>query len=158
ELLTLTTDATRRSWAVASPEGLIDGSESGRRLLGFRFPKPPSPEIDRFFAEGFRPGLLTEVVRRQWPAPEKPLGRSKPPLVQFAAPRARVSDTPDVAVAVDVTDQGGGVSPLAVEVNGARVAVPTTSEPLADGKSARVSFTVSLAPGANKIRARAATA
>lgn len=158
ELLTLTTDASRRSWAVASPEGLFDATESGRRLLGFRFPKPPSPEIDRFFAEGFRPGLLTEVVRRQWPAPEKPLGRSKPPLLKFAAPKARVSSAPDVAVAVDVTDQGGGVSPLVVEVNGARVIVRTKSEPAADGKSARVSFAVSLTPGPNRIRVRAAGA
>ena len=59
---------------------------------------------------------------------------------------------------MDVTDQGGGVSPLVVEVNGARVVVPTKSEPGADGKSTRVSFTVSLAPGPNKIRVRAASA
>jgi hypothetical protein len=156
ELLTLTCDATRRSWAVASPEGLFDASEPGRRLLGFRFTKPPSPEIDRFFEEGFRPGLLTEVVRRQWPAPEKPLGRSRPPLVKIATPKARVSNTQDVAVAVDVTDQGGGISPLVVEVNDARVAVPTRSEPGADGKSSRIRFTVSLAPGPNKIRVKAA--
>jgi hypothetical protein len=158
ELLTLTTDASRRSWAVASPEGLFDATEPGRRLLGFRFPKPPSPEIDRFFEEGFRPGLLTEVVRRQWPAPEKPLGRSRPPIIKFAAPKARFSNSQDVAVAVDVTEQGGGVSRLVVENNGARVAVPTKAEPGADGKSTRVSFNVSLAPGANKIRVRAAGA
>lgn len=158
ELLTLTCDATRRSWAVAGPEGFFDGSDPGRRLLGFRFPKPPSPEVDRFFEDGFRPGLLTEVVRRQWPAPEKPLGRSRPPSLKFAAPKARVSDRQDVAVAVDVTDQGGGISPLVVEVNGARVTAPTKSEPGADGKSTRVGFTVSLAPGPNKIRVRAAGA
>jgi hypothetical protein len=57
-----------------------------------------------------------------------------------------------------VTDQGGGISPLVVEVNGARVAVPTKSEPAADAKSTRVSFTVSLAPGVNKVRVRAAGA
>ena len=158
ELLTLTCDASRRTWAVASPEGLFDASEPGRRMLGFRFPKPPSSEIDRFFEEGFRPGLLSEVSQRKWPAPEKPLGRSKPPLVKFAAPKARVSDKQDVAVAVDVTDQGGGILPLVVEVNGARVAVPTKSEPAADGKSVRVSFSVSLAPGPNKIRVKAASA
>lgn len=158
ELLTLTTDAGRRSWAVASPEGLFDASEPGRRLLGFRFTKPPSPEIDRFFEEGFRPGLLTEVSRRQWPAPEKPLGRSKPPLVKFAAPKTRFSPTQEVAVAVDVTDQGGGVAPLVVENNGTRIVVPTKSEPSADGKFTRFSFTVALAPGANKIRVRTASA
>jgi hypothetical protein len=36
--------------------------------------------------------------------------------------------------------------------------VPTKSEPAAEGKSTRVSFNVSLAPGANKIRVRAAGA
>jgi WD40 repeat protein len=157
ELLTLTTDASRRSWAVASPEGFFDASEPGRHLLGFRFTKPPSPEIDRFFEEGNRPGLLTEVVRRQWPAPEKPLGRSRPPLVKFVAPKARMINTPDVAVAVDVTDQGGGISPVVVENNGTRVAVPTKSEPGAGGKSVRVSFTVPLAPGTNKVRVKASS-
>jgi hypothetical protein len=63
-----------------------------------------------------------------------------------------------VAVAVDVTDQGGGVSPLVVENNGTRVMVPMKSEPGADGKSTRVSFTVSLAPGPNRIRVKAASA
>ena len=158
ELLTLTTDAARRNWAVATPEGFFDATELGRRQLGFRFPKPPSAEIDRFSREGFRPGLLTEVVRQQWPAPEKPLGRSKPPLVKFAAPKTRVSNTQDVAVEVDVTDQGGGTSPLVIENNGARVVVPMKSEPAADGKTTRVSFTVSLAPGPNKLRVKAASA
>jgi WD40 repeat protein len=158
ELLTLTTDASRRTWAIASPEGLFDGTEPGRRLLGFRFPKPPSPEIDRFFAEGFRPGLLTEVVRRQWPTPAKPLGRSKPPLVKITSPKTRVSDTPDMAFKVEVTDQGGGISPLVIENNGARVIVPTKAEPVAEGKTTRVSFSLSLAPGPNKIRVKAASA
>jgi hypothetical protein len=57
-----------------------------------------------------------------------------------------------------VTDQGGGTSPLIVEVNGARVAVPTKSAQAPDGKATRASFTVSLAPGPNRIRATAASA
>jgi WD40 repeat protein len=156
ELLTLISDASRRTWAVASPEGLFDGTEPGRRLLGFRFPKPPSPEIDRFFAEGFRPGLLSEVVQRQWPAPTKPLGRSEPPLVKITSPKTRVSDTQDLAFTVDLTDQGGGISPLVIENNGVRINVPTNAEPASDGKATHVRFTVSLAPGLNKIRVKAA--
>ena len=156
ELLTLTTDGSRKTWAVVGPDGLFDGSESGRRALSFRFTKVGA-EVDQFFAECYRPGLLAEVWRGERPFAAKPLGRSKPPLVKIVQPKSRVSTTQDATVAVDVTDQGGGVSGLAVEINGARVAAKGKSEPAPDGKATRSSFTVALAPGTNKIRVRAAS-
>lgn len=156
ELLALTTDSTRKAWAVVGPDGLFDGSEAGRRALAFRFSKSGA-EVDRFFAECYRPGLLAEVWRGERPFAAKPLGRSKPPLVKLVQPKTRVSTTQETTLAADVTDQGGGVSGLVVEINGARVAAKTKSEPAPDGKATRTTFTVALAPGANRIRVKTAS-
>jgi WD40 repeat protein len=157
ELLTLTTDGTRRTWAVASADGLFDGSEAGRRALGYRFAKMRGGEVDQFFAEGYRPGLLAEVWRGERPLAARPLGRSKPPLVKLVVPKGRAPATPTVTLAADVTDQGGGVGALVVENNGVRLALPTKPTPTPDGKAARFTFTVPLVPGANKVRVRSAS-
>jgi WD40 repeat protein len=157
ELLSLTTDGTRKTWAVVSPDGLFDASDAGRRALGYRFTKMPGGEIDQFFAEGYRPGLLAEVWRGERPFPAKPPGRSKAPAVKLVPPKGRVPASPTATLSADVTDQGGGVGGFVVENNGVRLAVPTKAEPAPGGKGTRVSFTVPLAPGANRIRARAAS-
>lgn len=158
ELLTLTTDGTGKAWAAISPDGLFDGSEGGRKALGYRFPKGGFGEADQFFAGGFRPGLLAEVWRGERPLPANPLGRSKPPLVKLVPPKGRVPNDPTVTLSADVTDQGGGVGAVVVENNGVRLAVPTKSEPGAGANVTRVTFTVPLAPGANRVGVRVATA
>lgn len=156
ELLSLTTDSARTAWAVASPDGLFDATEAGRRVIGYRFLKLPGGEVDQFFAEGYRPGLLAEVWRGERPFPAKPPGRGKPPLVKLVAPKDRVSAAPTATLTADITDQGGGVGGVVVENNGVRLAVPTPAEPTPDGKATRVTFTVPLVPGPNRIRVRAA--
>jgi uncharacterized caspase-like protein len=154
ELVALTTDGARKTWAVVTPEGFFDASEVGRRAVGYRFTKLPWGEIDQFFATGFRPGLLAEVWRGERPYPPMPLGLSKPPLVKIVAPTNRVSMIPSATIAADVTDQGGGVGGLVVENNGIRLTIPTKAEPAPGGKATRVTLTVPLAPGANQIRVR----
>lgn len=156
ELLALTTDGTRKAWAVVSPDGLFEASAAGRRALGYRFTKSPGGEVDQFFTEGYYPGLLGKVWRGERPFPAMPPGRSKPPLVKLVAPKDRASATPTVTLTADVTDQGGGVGGFVVENNGVRVGVPTKTEPVPGGKE-RVTFTVPLLPGPNNIRARAAS-
>ncbi len=83
ELLTLTTDATRKTWAVVSPGRAV--RRARKRAAACSGTASPSRrrEIDQFFAEGYRPGLLAEVWRGERPFPAKPLGRSKPPLVKL---------------------------------------------------------------------------
>lgn len=154
ELLTLTTDASRKTWAAVAPDGLFDASDAGRRALGYRFAKRTG-EVDQFFVDGYRPGLLVRVWRGERPTAVKPLGHATPPLVKFVPPKERAFATPEATFAVDVTDTGDGVSPaLIVENNGVRVAVKTKVEP-ANGATRRVTFTVPLAPGANRFRVRA---
>lgn len=156
ELLTLTTDGTGKSWAAVSPDGLFDGTEGGRRALGYRFLKGGFGEVDQYFAEGYRPGLLAEVWRGERPFPAKPLGRSKPPTVKLAAPKGRAPTDPTATLTADITDQGDGVGAVVVENNGVRLAVPTKTEPGSGANVTRVTFTVPLAPGANRIGVRAA--
>lgn len=157
ELVVLTTDASRTTWAAVSPDGLFDASEAGRRALGYNFAKLSGGEVDQFSAGGFRPGLLAEIWRGERPFPTKPLSGNKPPQVKFVSPKSRVSPTPSVTLSADVTDQGGGMSSLVIENNGVRLAIPTTAEPALNGNATRFAFTVPLAPGANKIRVRSAT-
>jgi WD40 repeat protein len=154
ELLALATDSSRKAWAVVGPDGLFDGSEAGRRALAYRFPKGGLGEIDQFFAEGYRPGLLAEVWRGERPMPAQPLGRNKPPLVKLVAPKDRVSTDPTATVTAELVDRGGGAAGVVVENNGVRLAVPTKWE--STGAATRVTFTVPLVPGPNRIGVRAA--
>lgn len=158
ELLTLTTDGTGKAWAAVSPDGFFDGTEGGRRALGYRFRKGGFGEAEQYFAEGFRPGLLAEVWRGERPFPAKPLNRSKPPLVKLTIPKGRPSTDPTATLTADVTDQGGGMGAVAVENNGVRLSIPTKSEPGSGANVTRVSFTVPLMPGVNRIGVRVATA
>ncbi len=154
ELLTLTTDGERKTWAVASPDGLFDATEAGRHVLGYRFAKMAGGEIDQFFAGGYRPGLLAEVWRGERPFPARPLGRSKPPVVKLSMPKDAGSATATATLTADVVDQGGGFGALSIANNGIPLAVPTKAEPVPGGRVTRVTFTVPLAPGPNKIRVR----
>lgn len=158
ELATLTTDGARKTWAVVSADGLFDSSDPGRRSLGYRFPKITGGEIDQFFTEGYRPGLLAQLWRGDRPVPARPIGLAKAPLVKLVPIKGRAPTDPTATLHADVTDQGAGAAPLVVENNGVRLAVTTKSEPAPGGKATRVTFTVPLAPGANKIRVRSATA
>jgi len=155
ELLTLTTDGERKVWAVASPDGLFDATEAGRHVLGYRFQKMTGGEIDQFFAEGYRPGLLAEVWRGERPFPAKSLGRAKPPVVKLSMPTDLGSGAPTATLTADLVDQGGGVGAVSVANNGIPLAVPTKAQPGPGGQATRVTFAVPLAPGPNKIRVRA---
>ena len=155
ELMTLTTDGTGKAWAAVSPEGLFDGSEGGRKSLGYRFPKGGVAEVDQYFARGFRPGLLAEVWRGDRPLPTQPLGRNQSPLAKIVAPKRRISTDPTVTLTAEITDWGSGVGAIVVENNGIRLAVPTKSEPGTAANMTRVSFTVPLLTGANRIGVRA---
>lgn len=156
ELLTLTTDATGKGWAAVSPDGFFDGSEGGRKALAYRFPKGGFEELDRFFAEGFRPGLLAEVWRGERPFPAEPFSRGKPPIVKLLPPKGRTASDATATLSAEVTDQGDGVGAVVVENNGVRLSIPTKIEPGTGANVTRVTFTVPLAPGVNRIGVRAA--
>jgi hypothetical protein len=156
ELLSLTTDGTRKTWAAVSPDGLFDASAAGRRALGYRFTKLRGGEVDQFFAGSYRPGLLAQVWRGERPFRATPPSSGKPPLVKLVGPKDRGAASATTTLAAEITDQGGGVAGFVVENNGVPLAVPTKAEPAPGGKATRVTFTVPLAPGSNRIRVRSA--
>jgi WD40 repeat protein len=152
ELLALATDSARTAWAVVAPDGLFDASTAGRRLMGFRFSKRPAGDLDQFFGEYYRPGLLAEVAGGGRPFARRPPGDGKPPLVTVANPKAKPV-AGRVELTVDVADRGGGVAGLAVEVNGVRVAADARP-----GQAGRTTLSVPVAPGPNAVRVTATTA
>jgi hypothetical protein len=158
EIASLATDASRKGWAVTSPNGLFDGTDAGRRMVGYRFTKLPGAVIDQFFNLYYRSGLLAEISGGKRPFPPKAVGDHLPPRLKIVSPTARTAATQDVAVSVDIADQGGGVSGLAIYNNGARLAVPAKAEPAADPTTKRVTFPISLTQGLNRIRVKAACA
>ena len=157
ELASLVTDATRKNWAVVSPGGYFDGSEGGRQMVGWRFSRLPGAVVDQFFNDYFRPGLLAEICAGRRPLPPQPLGEQLPPLVKIVAPTARTATSQETKITVEAAEQGGGIADFAIYVNGARCAAAVKSEKTADKKTTRVTFTVALTQGTNKIRVKAAS-
>jgi hypothetical protein len=156
ELVSLATSQSGRNWAAVGTDGLFDGSEGGRRMIGYRFSsKLPGASIDQFFGQYYRPGLLAELFRGERPMAAAQLGRKLPPVVKIVSPKVRSTPDAQIVVEVEVADKGGGVSAPRIYNNGAGLAV----EPIAkrEGDIMRFSFPVSLGAGNNQLRVTAAT-
>lgn len=156
ELVSLASSNGGKNWAVVAPDGLYDGSETGRRMIGYRFAtKLPGAVVDQFFAQYYRPGLLAEIFRGERPMAAGQMGRRLPPVLKIVAPKVRSFADEQVTIAVDAIDQGGGVAAPQIFNNGARLAI----EPAAtrDGNTVHYAFAVKLAAGSNQIRVTAAS-
>ena len=147
-----------RDWLVLTPEGLFDGSADGRQKVSFRIGQGLTVvPVDRFFQDFFHPGLLAELCRGQRPMPDLgvTIGRSLPPLIRIVSPRSGTVDTLKVTIAVEVTDQGGGVAALALYHNDTRVLAHGQAR--VEGRVTRRSFTVALSDRSNRFRVTAST-
>ncbi|MEO5960596.1 MAG: caspase family protein, partial [Opitutaceae bacterium] len=156
ELACLASSNGGKNWAVVAPDGLYDGSELGRRMIGYRFStKLPGASVDQFFAQFYRPGLLAEIFRGDRPMAATQMGRRQPPALKIVAPKIRSTTEEQIVVVVDAVDQGGGVAAPQIFNNGARVAVePETKR---EGDTVRYAFKLNLAAGSNQIRVTAAS-
>ncbi|MEO7798669.1 MAG: hypothetical protein ABIY47_13185 [Opitutaceae bacterium] len=156
EVASLTSTHGGKNWAVVSPDGLYDGSETGRRMIGYRFStKLPGAVVDQFFNEFYHPGLLAEIMQGDRPTASKQLGKRLPPVVKIVGPKVRSTDDGQIVVTVEAADQGGGVSAPQIFNNGARLAVdPETTR---EGDIVRYAFKLTLAGGSNQIRVTAAS-
>lgn len=74
-------------------------------------------------------------------------------MLKIVSPKVRA--TPDTPIAVEATDQGGGVSAPQIFNNGARLAVAPTAK--REGGVVRYSFPVNLGAGNNQLRVTAAS-
>jgi dipeptidyl aminopeptidase/acylaminoacyl peptidase len=158
ELASLATTNGGRNWAVVAPDGLYDASESGRRMIGYRFStKLPGATVDQFFQDFYRPGLLAALMRGERPLAPKQLGQQLPPLVKIVSPKPR-STTEDgkVELVVEVEDQGGGVSAPHIYNHGARLVV--TPQAKTEGKTTTYTYQIDLPGGPNQLRITSASA
>lgn len=146
-----------RDWMVMSPEGLFDGSAGAREKISYRIGDELNVvPVDRFFQDFFRPGLLASIWSGDRPRPDAKIGKSLPPLLKIVAPTAGAVDKPQATIEVEATDRGGGVSPLATYLNGARILCPGESRK--QGRVVRRTFQIPLVEGENHIDIRASSA
>ena len=145
------------NWLVTSPEGLFDGSPDSRRMVSYRIPgQLNAVPVDRFFQEFYRPGLLIAVERGERPMPDFEIGDGMPPRLKIISPESGLVDSKLVDVEVAATDQGGGVSGLAVYHNKARVLARADSR--REGETLYRTFRIPLVEGENHLRITAASA
>ncbi len=145
-------------WLVHTPEGLFDGSYSGRQkvfyLVGEQQTVVP---VDRFFQDFYYPGLLASIWRGERPMPEVELGGELPPKLLIKSPEGGDADEREVLVTVTAEDTGGGIKGPWLKHNGARLlgsVVETTKE----GDTTMRVFRVRLVEGENTLEAQGASA
>lgn len=158
EVASLSTTNGGRNWAVVSPDGLYDASETGRRMIGYRFStKLPGATVDQFFKDFYHPGLLAEIMRGERPLAPKQLGQQLPPILKIVSPKPR-STTEDgkVTLVVEAEDQGGGVSVPQIYNHGAHVVAKPEAK--TEGKTTTYTYNLDLAAGANQLRIVSASA
>jgi WD40 repeat protein len=156
ELASFASSHGGKDWAVVAPDGLFDGTDAGRRTIGYRFTgKLPGASMDQFFGKFFRTGLLAEIFRDERPMAGGQLGQRVAPLLKVVSPKVRSVPEREIAVVVDALDQGGGVSAPKIFHNGARL--PIEPESARSGNTVRYTFNVALVPGNNLLRVSAAS-
>jgi len=145
-----------KDFLTVTPEGLFDGTQDGRQLIGYRIGKGLNVvPVDRFFQDFFRPGLLEQLWAGETPMPEVRLGGSLPPVVKILSPQPGLIDTPEVTIEVEAKDQGGGISGLSIYQNGARILA--SGQTRTEGATTRRSFQIALVEGDNQVRITAAS-
>jgi predicted GNAT family acetyltransferase len=144
-------------WLATTPDGFFDGSMRGREKVGYRVAGLEVVPVDRFFQDFYRPGLLAALWKGERPRPEAKLGGQKPPTLRIVSPAdGLVTDNTEVTVEAEATDEGGGITGPWLVHNGARVRGESRTSK--QGKLLHRAFTLTLAPGANRVEVRAASA
>jgi hypothetical protein len=116
-LATLQDRSGNTDWVVMTPEGLFDGTRSGRDAIAYRGDGLGLIPLDRFFQDFYYPGLLASIWRGERPLPGKPLtvfGGIRQPFRRESCTRHGVISPPASvprAVPVDTPEWRGSASP-----------------------------------------------
>lgn len=136
-------------WLVLTPDGLYDGSTDATRRLAWRM-GDRTYKLEQFSKVFAQPKLLSRLIRGERPKPE-PHRLHPAPQAKILAPESeRIVTGAQLSVLVELRDQGGGIGPVHLLVNG-QEAKPTI-------KKNRANFAVTLRPGPNRLRAYASDA
>lgn len=142
-------------WIVIAPDGRFDGSPAALKKVQWVQGNTAVP-VESFFDRFYTPHLLASLVG----AGEKPQAPAQtftkpihlPPHVSFVtAPGAVKDETVEVEIAVK--DQGGGVKDVSLFHNGKLVSGLTRGVQKKAQAGERRTFTVTLLPGDNELRA-----
>jgi WD40 repeat protein len=145
-------------WLVKTKEGFFDASDGAKKSIFF-VRGTQVYNIDQFFEEFYRPGLLNEIYRTGGQIKSdanliKRLEESPPPTVNIISPlnndTARSSAIP---VTVRLINNGGGINEIKIQNNGKSLPVDNTSLQQTGGQARYLSRTINvdLVPGENKI-------
>jgi WD40 repeat protein len=149
-----------QGWAAVTPDGHFDGVGAGLTNLHWVQDNHPVP-LESFFTGFFAPHLIARVLQGA-PLPAPPVnivhGFKPPPTVRIVSPTpGQTVDGDTVQVVVEATDDGGGVGDVRLFQNGSLVdGVQKKLVEVDAAKSLRRTFTLTLAPGENTLRALAA--
>ena len=168
ELFALFLHADRKRWVAWTPSGQYDCSPGAEDLIGWHVNQGRDHEakfypVSRFFSQFYTPNLMARVIQGDaLPAPSVNLaqGIKPPPSVEITSPTAgQAIDGGVVQVTVEATDQGGGVQDIRLFQNGTRISddqKKIVEVPAGDAKTLTRTFTVTLVPGQNVLKALAA--
>lgn len=145
-------------WLVKTKEGYFDASEGAKKSIFF-VKGTQIYNIDQFFEEFYRPGLLNEVYRSGGSLKTKTnllkrLEESPPPSVEIMSPidgdTARSSKIP---LLVKLINNGGGIQEIRIQNNGKGLPVDNSELQRIgmDRNSLARTFDINLVPGENKI-------
>ncbi|UCG27542.1 MAG: caspase family protein [Bacteroidales bacterium] len=145
-------------WLVKTKEGFFDASDGARNSIFF-VKGTQTYNIDQFFEEFYRPGLLQEVYRTRGVIEKElnllnKLEESPPPSVTIITPKTGSEvENSDVKIFVKITNQGGGINEARLTHNGKSLPVDNSGLGKAGraGQSVLKNYSVSLIPGDNTI-------
>ena len=145
-------------WLVKTKEGFFDASEGARKSIFF-VKGTQIYNIDQFFEEFYRPGLINEVFRTGGQLNSeanivKRLDESPPPTVSIVSPANNdTTRSSKIPVVVRFINNGGGISEIRVQNNGKSLPIDNSSLLQSGGQARYLSKTidVDLVTGENKI-------
>jgi WD40 repeat protein len=150
-------------WLAYGPQGHYNGSGGRGRYVAWRLGNTVY-DFDQFFERFYTPDLVVRTFQGAAPvAAAMPVGTATPPSVVMLSPRpGQVFREPDVEVAVEVRDTGGGATDVRLSLNGKQVDATTAPatralRPSTAGASV-LTYRVSLLDGDNVLRATAFSA
>ena len=145
-------------WLAYGPQGHYNGSGGRGRYVAWRLGNTVY-DFDQFFERFYTPDLVVRTFQGAAPiVADTPVGDMPPPSVVMLSPRpGQVFREPDVEVAVEVRDTGGGATDVRLSLNGKQIDTTTGTRglrPSTPGSTVQT-YRVSLLDGDNVLRATA---
>jgi len=162
-------ETKQADYLIFTPDGRFDGTENGMKLLHYVKGWEIMP-LASLFEQFYTPNLLARVLSgEKLEEIEINIAEIKlPPLVKITSPNQNIrgftpsnnvlqSEQETIDVTVQATDMGGGIDEIALYLNGKLVQTTNRGYKVVpkDKEIKTQTFSISLSPGENKIKATA---